>query len=476
MIAATVDVGCFIILTTMWLFSSSTATDSTNNAGNAHCEDSELNANLAEEETCCTGGVSTSSNQIPSDNDGIARRRRKLGRGIIYFRPIKPEDRTVIEALHRQWFPVDYKSEFFDSLCNDGNMPGTNQPLYSCVAILKELDDFEFGEMYEKRERESCSMPLFWQKEKHSSTFRYYCNDTNDECILWGGYSDADSEEEDYKADSLQCQSPKSTKNVSTSDDCCVSTDKNDKFPATSIHQQDEREKMKRFYSNGFRFDNGNGGFNQNSTVQNDVTDKERQEDNDQSNKDDSCNFVNDCGEIIVGCVVGSFLSSSMFSAKTGARDETAALLVPDPDEYPEMFYIMTLGTSLRRVGLGSILVNRVVDMIKAKQECGALYLHVITYNETAIKLYERLGFSRVKKIAGERTPAFSLEHGFMSFILTLCICCHRSGYYTINSVNYDCYLYARYFHGNLGHNNADYLSNFSRLILRKISGGLIAG
>ena len=134
----------------MWLFSSSTATDSTNNAGNALGGDSELNTkSSAEEETCCTGGVSasSSSNQIPSDNDGIARRRRKLGRGIIYFRPIKPEDRTVIEALHRQWFPVDYKSDFFDSLCNDGNMPGTNQPLYSCVAILKQLDDFEFEEI-----------------------------------------------------------------------------------------------------------------------------------------------------------------------------------------------------------------------------------------------------------------------------------------------------------------------------------------
>ena len=104
-----------------------------------------------------------------------------------------------------------------------------------------------------------------------------------------------------------------------------------------------------------------------------------------------------------------------MFNVKTGARDETATLLVPDSDEHPEMFYIMTLGTSsgFRRVGLGSILVNRVVDMIKSKQECGTLYLHVIIYNETAIKLYERLGFSRVKKIRGEITYALDLEHAY---------------------------------------------------------------
>ncbi|KAL3789080.1 hypothetical protein ACHAW5_009819 [Stephanodiscus triporus] len=59
----------------------------------------------------------------------------------------------------------------------------------------------------------------------------------------------------------------------------------------------------------------------------------------------------------------------------------------------------------------------------------GALYLHVITYNEGAIRLYERLGFVRVKEI---------------------------KDYYLINSVNYDCYLYARYFHealkGKLSH------------------------
>ena len=71
------------------------------------------------------------------------------------------------------------------------------------------------------------------------------------------------------------------------------------------------------------------------------------------------------------------------------------------------MFYIMTLGTTreFRRCGLGSLLVNRVVDMIEeneVEELCGALYLHVIIYNLCAIRLYERLGFMRVKKIKGE--------------------------------------------------------------------------
>ncbi len=467
----------------MWLISPPAATASTNNARNAHDEDSNFNASnsRADEEPCCPaeGSLSSSSDQMLLQSKENAERRRKPGKGIIYFRPIKPEDRTVIETLHKQWFPVDYKSDFFDSLCNDRIMPGTNQPLYSCVACFKELDDLDFEEMYEKRERESCSMSLFWPKEKHSSTYRYYCNDTNEECILWEGHSGV--EEEEDKSYSTQSQNLKSTIDVGASNDCCVSADNDAALPATSIHQQHEREKMKRFYSNGFRFDDCNSGLNPKSTVRNESNVKEQTKDNGvvmkQSDSDETCKFVNECGEIIAGCIVGSFLSSSMHSVKTGARDETATLLVPDPDEYPEMFYIMTLGTSMqfRRVGLGSILVNRVVDMIKSKQGCGALYLHVITYNATAIKLYERLGFSCVKKIRGERTSA-QTEQNFVSFILTLYIYCLFPGYYTINSVNYDCFLYARYFHGNLGHNNSDSLSNAARLILRKMSGGLIAG
>ncbi len=400
----------------MWLFSPPTANASTNNAGNAQVEDSNLNApnSRADEEPCRPeeGSSSSASDQMLLQSKGHSKRRRKLGKGIIYFRPIKPEDRTVIETLHKQWFPVDYKSDFFDSLCNNSVMPGTNQPLYSCVACFKELDDLEFEEMYEKRERESCSMSFFWPKEKHSSTYRYYCNDTNEECILWEGNSDAGEEDNSY---STQSQNLNATIDAGASNDCCVSAHNNVVLPAISIHQQHEREKMKRFYSNGFRFDDCNRGFNSKSTVRNATNDIEQTKENGvitkQSNPDENCSFVNECGEIIAGCIVGSFLSSAMVNVKTGARDDTATLLVPDPEGYPEMFYIMTLGTStkFRRVGLGSILVNRVVDMIKAKQECGALYLHVITYNATAIKLYERLGFSHVKKIKGERTSALIL-------------------------------------------------------------------
>eukprot|EP00585_Thalassiosira_rotula_P020208 CAMPEP_0196208540 /NCGR_PEP_ID=MMETSP0912-20130531/9099_1 /TAXON_ID=49265 /ORGANISM="Thalassiosira rotula, Strain GSO102" /LENGTH=114 /DNA_ID=CAMNT_0041483343 /DNA_START=37 /DNA_END=381 /DNA_ORIENTATION=+ len=111
----------------------------------------------------------------------------------------------------------------------------------------------------------------------------------------------------------------------------------------------------------------------------------------------------------------------------------------------------MTLGTSrkFRRCGLGSLLVERVVDVIREeREECGALYLHVITYNLGAIRLYERMGFARVKEI---------------------------KDYYTINSVNYDCFLYARYFHGNRGHKTTfGVLYDLASSIIRKLSYALI--
>lgn len=86
---------------------------------------------------------------------------------------------------------------------------------------------------------------------------------------------------------------------------------------------------------------------------------------------------------------------------------------------------------------------------------CGALYLHVITYNKGAIRMYERLGFKRVKKIEGK----WRMKRSSRCFVidrnppLTHDTHTHthqysHKDYYTINSVNYACFLYARYFHG----------------------------
>ncbi|KAL7552049.1 hypothetical protein ACHAWF_015282 [Thalassiosira exigua] len=152
-------------------------------------------------------------------------------------------------------------------------------------------------------------------------------------------------------------------------------------------------------------------------------------------------------------------------------RDETAAALIPDPMRHPRMFYVMTLGTDreFRRCGLGSKLVENAMEMVERggdgedddgddngdvgeggkRGPCGAAYLHVITYNEGAMRMYERLGFDRVKVI---------------------------KDYYSINHVNYDCYLYARYFHGNRGHKSKlDMLYDLTASVLRTIGRAIVS-
>ena len=73
------------------------------------------------------------------------------------------------------------------------------------------------------------------------------------------------------------------------------------------------------------------------------------------------------------------------------------------------------------------------------------------------MKLYERLGFMNIKEIKGNHSRwCIISEFLFYSFNLPL------SDYYTINSVNYDCYLFARYFHGNWGHRTSySIISNY---------------
>ena len=58
--------------------------------------------------------------------------------------------------------------------------------------------------------------------------------------------------------------------------------------------------------------------------------------------------------------------------------------------------YIMTLGVidEVRRFGLGSMLLAATEDILREQwPNCIALYLHVVDYNQGAIKFYQRNGF-----------------------------------------------------------------------------------
>ena len=85
--------------------------------------------------------------------------------------------------------------------------------------------------------------------------------------------------------------------------------------------------------------------------------------------------------------------------------------------------YIMTLATTedYRRTGLASLLLKKLIQNATSNRNCGLVYLHVITYNTSAIKFYEKNGFQRVAQC---------------------------EGYYLIDGVSYDSYLYCLYING----------------------------
>ena len=130
-------------------------------------------------------------------------------------------------------------------------------------------------------------------------------------------------------------------------------------------------------------------------------------------------NVLVDERDEIVACLVGTSIPRNRLNHLS------RQLLLPD-GQHDRLFYIMTLGTvtEYRKAGLASSLIQQCIDeVVLPDEECGVLYLHVITMNDAAIRFYERLGFWRVQEIPD---------------------------YYTIDGKHYNCYLYAKYFHGTL--------------------------
>jgi histone acetyltransferase MCC1 len=121
----------------------------------------------------------------------------------------------------------------------------------------------------------------------------------------------------------------------------------------------------------------------------------------------------------IAACVVGCFIQATSLSAKL--RDT----LIRNPYQHTKLFYIMTVGTTIQKQGIGTLLIQQCLEQVQQHPDCGAVYLHVLTSNAAAIQMYESLGFDRVQEI-----PNY---------------------YTTTDNLRRNCYLYAKYVHGNRG-------------------------
>jgi ribosomal protein S18 acetylase RimI-like enzyme len=140
--------------------------------------------------------------------------------------------------------------------------------------------------------------------------------------------------------------------------------------------------------------------------------DDEQQQQQEPSNDEDN-------DDDVAACVVGCFINTTKLSGST------QSLLVSDRTRYKRLFYIMTLGTvsDYRQCGLGTALIENCMEQVERDPSCGVLYLHVITHNLAAIRFYEKLGFLKVQEIPN---------------------------YYTIDGELFGCFLYAKYYHGEL--------------------------
>lgn len=116
---------------------------------------------------------------------------------------------------------------------------------------------------------------------------------------------------------------------------------------------------------------------------------------------------INTCR--IVGFVIAQFVNYR--------QCEDEGILDPAADE---ICYIMTIGTrpDQARNGIGSELLHRIVNAAKANLHCGAVYLHVITYNLAAMQFYSKNSFQQLRTL-------------------------HR--FYSINAQSYDAHLYILY-------------------------------
>lgn len=61
----------------------------------------------------------------------------------------------------------------------------------------------------------------------------------------------------------------------------------------------------------------------------------------------------------------------------------------------------MTLGVieEYRKKGVGKLIIEAIIKEAKQNEEIKFVFLHVIEYNEAAIRLYEKMGFERLEEL-----------------------------------------------------------------------------
>lgn len=377
----------------------------------------------------------------------------------ISFRSVLPEDRTQIQELFEEWFPVEYKDDFYENLCNRQTMGA--QKLYTLVATT-------------------------------TTTTKTTENERN--------IKNSD-DDQNHNQNQNHHDSPTSPRIIACLLGCKLNARKlNEASRELLIPGYSRRRNIN---GNNGNNDNDNGNYSNNTKIDKVGDDNE----NNKNNKsDDNINDID---------TYESENDDDNDNDNDNGNDNDSSSFI----DLTEVFYIMTLGViqEYRKQGLASYLVERALEdqivvavneddeddedqdehedehehehedfdeetagdydayddiychhksnnQTRSRQQrrrrrdkirttalsstemysphhnctncnCETAYLHVIIKNDAAIRFYEKLGFQRLREIAD---------------------------YYTIDDEKHNCYLYAKFFdrESNIDRNNSNNNNN----------------
>ena len=79
--------------------------------------------------------------------------------GFISYRPFREGDRDQLQELHKEWFPVTYKDEFYDELVYE-RMVNTGEKLFTCAIVYHDDDGMQQNSTSTQGSTESPTTPI----------------------------------------------------------------------------------------------------------------------------------------------------------------------------------------------------------------------------------------------------------------------------------------------------------------------------
>jgi len=145
--------------------------------------------------------------------------------------------------------------------------------------------------------------------------------------------------------------------------------------------------------------------------------------------------------ELIIGVIITNKESFENYIQRVPYKYENLSYLDEFSTNSKYFIYVQSLGVidECRRLKLGTLLLNEIIKIHYLDYDCLGIYLHVVVYNQTAIKFYEKNKFREIN---------------------------HIFNYYQIEGKYYDSKVMGRLFHKNEKLLKSNLLIRFLELVL----------